>query len=169
MPSLVCPKCNYQTKKNEVFCSKCGTKLEHIKEQKKSNSRGKELKPGDDSSAQSDSKPKTKKGLSCGLIISLSVIATIYGMNNRARQKALENMKRPHPNITPEQIQGMVRLRPYREKAEKGGAFSQYKLGEANEKGDGVQADMSEAIKWYRMAANQGNQNAKEALKRPGY
>lgn len=27
MPTMTCPKCNYQTEENELFCSECGTKM----------------------------------------------------------------------------------------------------------------------------------------------
>lgn len=30
MSSLICPNCKYQAKKDEMFCSQCGTKLEPI-------------------------------------------------------------------------------------------------------------------------------------------
>lgn len=30
MSYIICPKCKYQSKGNEQFCSKCGTKLESV-------------------------------------------------------------------------------------------------------------------------------------------
>ena len=46
-------------------------------------------------------------------------------------------------------------------------AHGQYKLGVMYEDGRGV--TKYEAVKWYRKAAEQGNEDAKEALKRLGY
>lgn len=43
-----------------------------------------------------------------------------------------------------------------RKAAEEGNAYAQYKLGLRYEKGDGVDRDRDEAIKWFRRAAEQG-------------
>ncbi len=50
---------------------------------------------------------------------------------------------------------------------EQGDAYAQFLLGVIYEIGRGVTKDESEAVKWYRKAAEQGD--AKEALKRLGY
>lgn len=52
--------------------------------------------------------------------------------------------------------------------AQKGWSPSQYKLGQFYESGEDL-ADIEEAVIWFRRAANQGDQNAKEALQRLGY
>jgi TPR repeat protein len=53
--------------------------------------------------------------------------------------------------------------------AEKTLAPAQYTLGQMYLKGLGTEKNKSEAIKWYKKAANQGEEKAKEALKRLGY
>ena len=45
----------------------------------------------------------------------------------------------------------------------------QFYLGWMYMEGCGVAKDDSEAVKWYRKAAEQGDEDAKEALKRLGY
>ena len=42
---------------------------------------------------------------------------------------------------------------------------AQYELGKCYHEGKGVEKDMAEAVKWYRLAAEQDNTDAKEALK----
>lgn len=49
-----------------------------------------------------------------------------------------------------------------------GNAEAQYKLGECYATGNGVEASASEAVKWYRKAADQGREKAKAALERLG-
>ena len=43
--SKICPNCNYQAENEELFCSKCGTKLEPFPIKKRCESCGSELKP----------------------------------------------------------------------------------------------------------------------------
>ncbi len=50
--------------------------------------------------------------------------------------------------------------------AEQGFAEAQYALGECYEEGEGVEQDLEEAAKWYRLAAEQGHEDAKEALEK---
>ena len=50
--------------------------------------------------------------------------------------------------------------------AAQGDAYAQYNLGGMYANGKGVTQDYKEAIKWYRLAADQGNADAKEALPR---
>ncbi len=50
--------------------------------------------------------------------------------------------------------------------AEQGHAYAQFTVGLMYENGDGVSKDIDEARKWYRKAADQGHEAAKEALKR---
>ncbi len=42
--------------------------------------------------------------------------------------------------------------------------MAQFNLGFCYDNGLGVMQDRQEALKWYRMAAEQGNENAIEAL-----
>ena len=51
-------------------------------------------------------------------------------------------------------------------KAKTGDAEALKKLGICYAKGEGVKKDMVKAVKWFRLAAEQGNVNAKQALKR---
>ncbi len=51
-----------------------------------------------------------------------------------------------------------------RKAADSGDADAQYKLGVRYEKGEGVSADPVEAAKWYKLAADQGNTLAAQAL-----
>ena len=48
----------------------------------------------------------------------------------------------------------LQKLRPW---ANQGDPFSQYQLGLMYAKGCGVQQDFQEALRWFRMAAEQGN------------
>lgn len=50
--------------------------------------------------------------------------------------------------------------------AEQGDAEAEYNLGFMYENGDGVDVNLDEACRWYKMAANQGDEDAAEALKR---
>jgi len=50
--------------------------------------------------------------------------------------------------------------------AEKGDAIAQYNLGVMYDEGKGVEKDEKEAVKWYRKAAEQGDDDAKAALKK---
>ena len=44
--------------------------------------------------------------------------------------------------------------------------LSQYNLGVMYARGQGVQKNVDEALKWYRKAAAQGHQGARQALQR---
>ena len=44
--------------------------------------------------------------------------------------------------------------------AEKGNSTAQFNLGLMYDKGDGVRQNFSKAVKWYRLAAKQGNASA---------
>jgi TPR repeat protein len=50
------------------------------------------------------------------------------------------------------------------EKANAGDVTAQYRLGEMYNKGEGVPQDYKEALKWYRMAAEQGDTEAQYNL-----
>jgi uncharacterized protein len=50
--------------------------------------------------------------------------------------------------------------------ANQGEAHAQFKLGFMFEKGQGVAKDRAEAIRWYLLAAAQGNAEATAALRR---
>ena len=52
----------------------------------------------------------------------------------------------------------------YRAAAERGDAEAQYELGMCYARGDGVNKDFAEAVKWWRKAAQQGVQDAKIRL-----
>lgn len=52
--------------------------------------------------------------------------------------------------------------------AESGDALAQGIIGYMYERGKGVAQDYAEAVKWYRKAAAQGNENAKNKLKEMG-
>ena len=54
----------------------------------------------------------------------------------------------------------------YRLSAEQGDAVAQYNLALCYENGDGVSKDIVEARRCYQKAAEQGDEGAKEALKR---
>ena len=51
------------------------------------------------------------------------------------------------------------------ELADQGDAKAQYDLGLLKAKNQGVEKDEKEAVKWYRKAAEQGDEDAKVALK----
>jgi hypothetical protein len=50
--------------------------------------------------------------------------------------------------------------------ANQGNVTAQYIVGKIYERGEGVKPDHNEAMKWYSLAAVQGNANAKQALDR---
>jgi TonB family protein len=52
-----------------------------------------------------------------------------------------------------------------RKAAELGHAYAQFDLGERLQKGDGMKADLEEALGWYRKSAAQGNPLAVERMK----
>ena len=56
-------------------------------------------------------------------------------------------------------------LREWTPLAEKGNAFAQFWLGWWYNIGNGVPKDYKTAIKWYRLAAEQGHADAKDAVK----
>ncbi|MBO7271401.1 MAG: sel1 repeat family protein [Bacteroidaceae bacterium] len=49
--------------------------------------------------------------------------------------------------------------------AENGHPVAQYDLGVCYYNGKGVSQSRDEAVKWWRIAAQQGNENAKKALR----
>ena len=53
--------------------------------------------------------------------------------------------------------------------AEQGYARAQFYLGHMYIYGKGVSRDKVEAVKWYRKAAEQGDEEAKKRLKKLGY
>jgi len=55
---------------------------------------------------------------------------------------------------------------PMKTLAEKGNADAQYRLGKMYFHGTGVPKDEHEAVKWFQKAAAQGNEYAREALRR---
>ena len=57
-------------------------------------------------------------------------------------------------------------LRDWRPLAEKGNAIAQYTLGLMYREGHGVVQSDTEAMKWFRKAAKQGNESAQNRLKR---
>ena len=62
--------------------------------------------------------------------------------------------------VTPEPI------REWRAAADRGEAWAQFNLGLAYDKGDGVEKDLREAVRWYRKAAEQGDKEAQRALQK---
>lgn len=53
---------------------------------------------------------------------------------------------------------------PHRDEAERGDAYSQWKLASMYESGEGVAQDKIEAVKWYRRSAEQGYPSAQQSL-----
>ena len=62
------------------------------------------------------------------------------------------------------QEQDPGQLAEIRRLAEQGDAEAQYSLGWRYDEGEGVPEDKAEAVKWYRLAAEQGNDDAKFSL-----
>ena len=54
----------------------------------------------------------------------------------------------------------------YRKDADEGHSWSQYSVGQMYENGEGVAKNIPEAKKWYQKAAEQGYQDAINALNR---
>ena len=52
--------------------------------------------------------------------------------------------------------------------ADQGDAITQLRLGEASEAGNGVEANLEQAVAWYRQSAERGNADARAALERLG-
>ena len=63
----------------------------------------------------------------------------------------------------------LTELTELTELAEQGDALAQNNLGVAYANGEGVAEDDEEAVKWYRKAAEQGQADAIETLKKLGY
>ena len=57
-----------------------------------------------------------------------------------------------------------IDLKGLTKKANSGDTVAQFKLGHAYQFGKGVDKDVSEAIRWYRMAANYGDSSAQANL-----
>ena len=57
-------------------------------------------------------------------------------------------------------------LRLGRLSAEQGCDYAQFNLAECYEQGRGVEQDLEQAIHWYTLAAEQGDEDAIEALER---
>lgn len=57
-------------------------------------------------------------------------------------------------------------IQAMRKAAEQGHAEARFCLGECCEEGVGVEKDPVEAARWYRLAAEQGHEDAAEALAR---
>ena len=60
----------------------------------------------------------------------------------------------------------LAQISNWRKQAESGDAVAQNKLGLCYANGDGVPKDLSEAVRWYRKAAEQGHAPAQSALRR---
>lgn len=56
----------------------------------------------------------------------------------------------------------------YRKAAETGDAIAQYNLGVCYDTGEGVAQDKAEAAKWFRKAAEQGDETAQSVLRAGG-
>jgi hypothetical protein len=56
-------------------------------------------------------------------------------------------------------------LKEWRPLADQGDAEAQYRLGRMHEKGWGTTKDFDAALRWYRLAAEQGHEEAKKVLK----
>jgi len=54
----------------------------------------------------------------------------------------------------------------YRKAALQNNAMAQYNLGHMYELGNGVPMNLEEALRWYQLAARQGNENARMAARR---
>ena len=70
MQSLICPNCGYQSKKKEMFCCKCGTKMVT----KSCLACGKELNPNDLFCTQCGTKRDTKQSAAQGCRSSISAL-----------------------------------------------------------------------------------------------
>ena len=81
---------------------------------------------------------------------------------SRDRKKRLEPLE---PIRFPGSFRlGISRSGQYRKAAEQGNALAQYFLGVCCYDGQGVKQDSAEAEKWWRKAADQGYEPAKQAL-----
>jgi len=65
--------------------------------------------------------------------------------------------------LTPEEIRS-VGIADLRARAGQGDLTAQVALGDIYAEGDGVSQDEAEAVRWYRLAAEQGNAEAQLAL-----
>ena len=55
------------------------------------------------------------------------------------------------------------------EAAKQSNAKAQFRLGSYYDNGDGVDVDKFEVVKWYRMVAKQGQEDARDELQRLGF
>ena len=114
-----------------------------------------------------------RKAADQGLAIAQRAIGLCYLNGEGVKQDAVEAVK--WFRKAAEQKGGLLKLSPNGIKArssismaldEEGIAGAQLLLGACYECGEGVDQDKGEAVKWYRKAAEQGNDDAKDALKR---
>ena len=127
-----------------------------------------------------------------GLVLSTVLCAeSLYGVIGQAEQeiakkystkiaqeyaqKALRTIL-DNPNMSDEEKINIIKkkflfeeqFQQYLKDAQKGNAAAQYNLGVCYQKGLGVSKDMHEAVKWYRKAAEQGDVDAQNVLKKLG-
>ena len=99
-----------------------------------------------------------KKMLIVFSVVVLGVL-TVFGQHDENTQRAIKAFEK-------EQWEEGFRLT---KDADRNDKTIQFYLGVMYDKGWGVTKDYSEAVKWFRKAAEQGDANAKKALKRLGY
>ena len=80
-------------------------------------------------------------------------------------QEALGNCYRDGSGVKQDMAEA---VKWYRKSAEQNDVAAQYNLGVCYDNGEGVEQDKEEAVKWYRKAAANGNEDAKQALKKIG-
>lgn len=91
-----------------------------------------------------------------------------------AKEKILQPCRGENPDAQPETSATVsvkaeakvpkTELEQLREKAEKGDAQAQYRLGQAYDHGRGVEQNYREAAHWYQQSANQGHRDAQFSL-----
>ena len=170
MSYYVCPQCNYQTKRNEQFCFKCGTRMTLVLEKTTCRACGKELPPYDEFCTRCGARRNTTKprnpsfkfgwlipGIMIGSFIVFSSPRNRGFSNNNLpavlRQQTNQQNSKDRLRIGDEQI---ARIR--------------FNLARDYEYGlNGKRKDLDQAVNLYRQSAAQGNEDAQKALKRLGY
>lgn len=99
-----------------------------------------------------------KKLLTIVLVIVVTGLALLFAVFNQVSRPP------PVPAAGPAPAAPTVNIDELKTKAQAGDAAAQTRLGWAYQKGTGVKADMKEAVKWFRKAADQSAPEAQDAL-----
>lgn len=103
------------------------------------------------------------------LPITLTNTEIYYHQPSPAQVPVVERSEQHISTVTEQQIELYNDLDGwFQAPVNQGNTSAQYLLGQSYKNGEGVEKDPELAVHWYRKAAENGNQDAKDALKRLG-